>query len=73
MSIFKFNVDYYFRRLRELDISQNECARRADLSKESLSHYANERVLPSVSALYKLARALGVSMEELLVEVIINV
>ena len=52
--------------LHEKGIKQARLADKADLSAVSLSRYANGSMQPSVYTLYKIAKALGVSMESLI-------
>jgi transcriptional regulator with XRE-family HTH domain len=61
------DVGAVLRRLRtERSLSMRQLARLADLSQPFLSNIENGRSMPSISTLYRLAEALGVSAQELL-------
>jgi transcriptional regulator with XRE-family HTH domain len=61
------DVGAVLRRLRtDRSLSMRQLARLADLSQPFLSNIENGRSMPSISTLYRLAEALGVSAQELL-------
>jgi transcriptional regulator with XRE-family HTH domain len=55
------------RRRRFLDLSQENLAERADIHRTQISLYENGERMPLTSTLVKLAAALGVSVDQLLV------
>jgi transcriptional regulator with XRE-family HTH domain len=55
------------RRRRFLDLSQETLAERADVHRTQISLYENGERMPLTSTLVKLAAALGVSVDQLLV------
>jgi transcriptional regulator with XRE-family HTH domain len=55
------------RRRRFLDLSQEALAERADIHRTQISLYENGERMPLTSTLVKLAAALGVSVDQLLV------
>lgn len=50
----------------ERGLTQTELARRLNVSKQSLSNWENDNILPSVEAVTLIARFFGVSIDSLL-------
>lgn len=57
-------------RIRELRVSQNmsqvELARRLGVTKQSVSNWENDNIMPSIELLIRIARVFGVSTDYLL-------